>query len=244
MGAEITAAAGGRYVLLVENRTGYQNLCRLITSMKLRSAKGTAAASEAEFRQYSKGLICMADGSQPLETLLDIYDAGNVYAEIQRHRIRSEEVSNQYVIELARQWKLPLVASNGVRYAYPKNRCLMDVLTCTRHKTNVAEAGRLLEQNTEHYLKPAAAMRRLFAICPMPSIKGLNCPAVCNSRWPIWAMNSPDTPSLRARPWTLSSARERWPEHWTATAHVTKEHTVRSSANWLSLKNSSCLAIS
>ena len=54
MGAEITAAAGGRYTLLVENRTGYQNLCRLISSMKLRSAKGTAAATEAEFRQYSK----------------------------------------------------------------------------------------------------------------------------------------------------------------------------------------------
>jgi len=37
IGAEITAAAGGRYTLLVENRTGYQNLCRLISSMKLRS---------------------------------------------------------------------------------------------------------------------------------------------------------------------------------------------------------------
>src|SRR5947209_2688715 len=36
-GAEITAAKGPRHVLLVENRTGYQNLCRLISSMKLRS---------------------------------------------------------------------------------------------------------------------------------------------------------------------------------------------------------------
>src|SRR5580692_2580398 len=59
MGAEITAAAGGRYVLLVENRTGYQNLCRLITSMKLRCPKGEAAATEDEFRRYAKGLICI-----------------------------------------------------------------------------------------------------------------------------------------------------------------------------------------
>ena len=36
IGAEITAAAGGRYVLLVETRAGYQNLCRLISTMKLR----------------------------------------------------------------------------------------------------------------------------------------------------------------------------------------------------------------
>jgi error-prone DNA polymerase len=166
IGAEITAAAGGRYTLLVENRTGYQNLCRLITSMKLRSEKGTAAATENEFRQYSQGLLTIADGSQPMETLLDIYGPGNVYAELQRHLIRNEEIRNERVKELARRSKLPLIATNGVRYAHPKNRALMDVLTCTRHTTNVHEAGRLLEQNAEHYLKPSAAMRRLFSTTP------------------------------------------------------------------------------
>jgi len=166
MGAEITAAAGGRYTLLVENRTGYQNLCRLISSMKLRSEKGKAAATEAEFRQYAKGLISLADGSQPFEKLIDIYGAGNVYAEVQRHLIRSEEAANERVMEMARQNKLPTIATNGVRFAHPQKRSLMDVLTCTRHKTNVMEAGRLLEHNTERYLKSPAAMRRLFADTP------------------------------------------------------------------------------
>src|ERR1700693_4396431 len=99
MGAEITAVAGGRYTLLVESRTGYQNLCRLISSMKLRSEKGAAAATEMEFRKYAQGLICLADGTQPFDKLIDIYGAGNVYAEIQRHLIRGEEVANQRVLE-------------------------------------------------------------------------------------------------------------------------------------------------
>jgi error-prone DNA polymerase len=166
MGAEITAAAGGRYTLLVESRAGYQNLCRLISSMKLRSEKGTAAAREGEFRKYSHGLICLADGTQPFETLIDIYGAGNVYAEIQRHLIRSEEAANQRVIELARQWRLPVIATNGVRFTHPRKRPLMDVLTCARHKTNVMEAGRLLEHNAERYLKPSAIMQRLFQDTP------------------------------------------------------------------------------
>jgi error-prone DNA polymerase len=166
MGAEITAAAGGRYTLLVENRTGYQNLCRLISSMKLRSEKGTAAATAAEFRQYAKGLIALADGTQPFEELIGIYGAGSVYAEVQRHLIRSEEVANERVRELALQWKIPVIASNGVRFANPKKRPLMDVLTCTRHKTNVTEAGRLLEHNAERYLKSSSQMRRLFADVP------------------------------------------------------------------------------
>ncbi len=166
MGAEITAAAGGRYTLLVENRTGYQNLCRLITSMKLRSEKGSAAASEAEFRQYSPGLIALADGSQPFQKLIDIYGAGNVYAETQRHLIRGEEAHNLRVRELAEHWKIPFIATNGVRFAHPEKRPLMDVLTCTRHKTNVMKAGRLLEHNAERHLKSPAAMRRLFADVP------------------------------------------------------------------------------
>jgi error-prone DNA polymerase len=166
IGAEITAAAGGRYVLLVENRTGYQNLCRLISTMKLRSPKGKAAATEAEFRQYAAGLVCIADGSQPVETLIDIYRHGNVYAELQRHLDRGREVRNERIKTLAAQWKLPLIATNGVRYAQASQRELMDVLTCVRHKTNVFEAGRLLERNAERYLKPAGRMSRLFADLP------------------------------------------------------------------------------
>ena len=166
IGAEVTAAAGGRYVLLVENRSGYQNLCRLISSMKLRSEKGKAAATEAEFRQYAEGLIVIVDGSQPVETLLDIYGRGQVYAELQRHLNREGELRNQRVQAMAAQWRLPLIATNGVRYARTEKRELMDVLTCVRHKSTIAEAGRLLERNAERYLKPARTMRRLFADAP------------------------------------------------------------------------------
>jgi len=39
IGAEVTSPQGWRYPLLVESRAGYQNLCRLITQMKLRGKK-------------------------------------------------------------------------------------------------------------------------------------------------------------------------------------------------------------
>ncbi len=38
---------GWRYPLLVQSRAGYQNLCRLITLMKLRAAKGEGEVSAA-----------------------------------------------------------------------------------------------------------------------------------------------------------------------------------------------------
>lgn len=166
IGAEITAQEGGRYVLLVENRTGYQNLCRLISSMKLRSEKGKAQASEEEFREYAAGLICLTRGDHETAKLIDIYGRDNVVAELQRHYLRDQEARNQRVVELASRYKLPLLASNGVRYAAPDERELMDVLTCVRHKTDIHHAGRLLLANNEAYVKSPRDLRHLFADLP------------------------------------------------------------------------------
>ncbi|MBM3739860.1 MAG: DNA polymerase III subunit alpha [Acidobacteria bacterium] len=165
-GAEITAEGGGRYALIAENRTGYQNLCRLITSMKLRAPKGKAAASEEELRRFSTGLICVTRGGHDPGLLLDIYGRHGVYAELQRHFHRGEEARNQRLLDLAARWKLPLTASNGVRYARREQRELMDVLTCVRNKTTIHAAGRRLEPNAERHLKPEREMQRLFADLP------------------------------------------------------------------------------
>ena len=60
IGAEITCTDGNRYPLLAESRAGYQNLCRLITRMKLRAKKGEGAATLEEFAEYAQGLVCLA----------------------------------------------------------------------------------------------------------------------------------------------------------------------------------------
>ena len=79
-----------------------------------------------------------------VQRLTEIFGARNIYAELQRHRLREEERRNQAAMDLAQRFHLPLLATNGVNFAEPSDRDLMDVLTCIRHKTNVYEAGRLL----------------------------------------------------------------------------------------------------
>lgn len=168
LGAEITAADGRVYPLLAENRTGYQNLCRLITSMKLRSPKGEAAATEDEFRRYAPGLICLSHvpDRRHLETLQDIFGPRNVYAEVQRHGHRDQEARNEALLSAARALKIPLLATNGVRYATKPERELFDALTCVREKTTLEAAGRRLARNSEQYLKPARQMAKLFSGIP------------------------------------------------------------------------------
>jgi error-prone DNA polymerase len=137
IGAEITGEDGELYPLLVENRTGYQNLCRLITSMKLRSPKGEAAASQDELYRFSKGLVCLTGEGAPtrqrFDKLIGLFGRDNIYAELQRHFHRDQEARNQAVIELARSMQLRLLATNGVRHATPQERELADVLTAVHH---------------------------------------------------------------------------------------------------------------
>lgn len=180
IGAEITSTGGFRYTLLVENRQGYQNLCRLITDMKMRSPKGEHAATDADLERYKSGLVCFTGGQEgPLaralsqgtareciDKLTGIFGHHNVYAELQRHHHRDEEARNQAIVELARRAKLPLIATNGVQYARPAQRELFDALTCVKQKTTIDSAGRMLSQNAERYLKPASAMSALFSDLP------------------------------------------------------------------------------
>ncbi len=156
IGAEITCTDGHRYPLLAENRTGYQNLCRLITRMKMRAKKGEGAATPEEFAEFSQGLVFLA--SRPDTRFLDLFGAKNVFVELQRHYNRTEEARNQSLIDFARHHRLPLVATNGVSHATPESREALDVLTCVRHKTTIHEAGRLLSINSERYLKSAQEM--------------------------------------------------------------------------------------
>src|SRR5580692_4431107 len=164
IGSEITCTNGHLYPLLCENREGYRNLCRLVTRMKLRAKKGAGAATLEEIGEFAQGLICITPEID--ETLAGIFGKRNLYAELQRHMDRHEEARNRAIVEKARRLGIPLVATNGVCYAQPKQREVLDVLTCVREKVTLKTAGRLLSPNAERYVKSGAEMARLFADLP------------------------------------------------------------------------------
>src|ERR1700722_127865 len=183
IGAEVTSAAGWRYPLLVESREGYQNLCRLITKMKLRAPKGKGDVSGAEVSESSGGLICltggeegplahaleqggMESGKECVQQLCEQFGKQNVYVELQRHFLREEEARNHAAIEIAEKVGLPLLATNGVRHAVPQRREVLDVFTCIRHHRTLATAGGLLARNSELHMKTPAEMAQLFSDLP------------------------------------------------------------------------------
>ena len=179
-----------RLPVLVASAEGYRNLCRLVTQMKMRASlpgppprtparwggKGEGALRLHEFEGMTAGLIALAgrpilDVRQHglgglLDRLVGLFGRSQVYVELQRHLLRDEESENAALTELAQAFRVPVMASNDVRFATPGDRQLFDVLTCIYHHATLDTAGRLLARNAERYLKSPDAMAALFSDRP------------------------------------------------------------------------------
>jgi error-prone DNA polymerase len=173
-----------RLPLLCESCAGYQNLCQFITQFKMReTTKQEGAANFDDLQQYAQGLVCLTGGDEgPLaaalmrggeeagretvEQLIRIFGPRNVYVELQRHREREEEWRNQAAIRIAHSLKLPVLATNGVRYATAYDREILDLFTAVHHHTELDHAGRLLSLNSQRHLRPARVMAALFRDVP------------------------------------------------------------------------------
>src|SRR6476659_2792327 len=171
VGAELTMEDGSALPVLVKDRRGYENLCALLTQAHLRSAKGECAVQWKELSAFAPGLVALIgpqqlDGLKPsscigalrgisgrAKLLINSLGRENVYAEIQRHFLRGEDRVNQQLCDLAEQHHLPLIATNGVQYARPYGRQVLDVFTCIREHTHLDAAGKLLTQSAERHLK-------------------------------------------------------------------------------------------
>jgi error-prone DNA polymerase len=169
--------------VLVASRTGYRNLCRLITKAQLRSPKGESRIAWHELPEFAEGLIALTgDQEGPLfqaisrgdraaaelsvKSLVCAFGAGNVYVELQRHLLQDDDRIVTGLVQLAEAQELPPLATNGVQYAQKWGRYVQDVFTCLRHHTNLDGAGLLLSANGERRIKSPRVMAELFRDLP------------------------------------------------------------------------------
>jgi error-prone DNA polymerase len=183
LGSELTLADGARLPLLVEDREGWQNLCRAITAAKLGAPKGRTALTLEDLAPYASGLVCLSGGARGplaaavrrgdrddarrrLDRLVGIFGRANTFVEVQRHFDRAQERELERLVALAREARVPLIATNQPLYARAGGRAVADVFACLREKTDLDHAGRRLLANNERRLRDATEMRDAFHDLP------------------------------------------------------------------------------
>ena len=169
-------------VLLCKDRTGYENLCLLVSEAFLNGFYGKPRVDLPLLRKHHEGLIatsaCLA-GGVPRRLLMedyedakryalemaDIFGPDNFYLELQDHNMPEQRPVNQGIMRIARETGLPLIVSNDAHYLRREDAKMQDVLLCVQTGKTVDDPNRMKFLTEEFYLKSEEELRQLFPNC-------------------------------------------------------------------------------
>ncbi len=183
-GAEITLTGGSHLTLIAINRTGYANLCRLITAAhRAGRADRVPRLDPALLSAHTEGLVLLTGCRQ--SQLARLVDAGryqeaerlvreyvawfgpdNVIVELQHNLVFGDTERVRRLVQLAEHLHLRFAATGNVHYHDPHRHRLHDVLVAIRHRTTLDQCHQQRRPNAMFALRPAGEMARLFARYP------------------------------------------------------------------------------
>ena len=186
IGATVTLSderGEGEVVLLAKEEAGYINLSFLI-SEALMAASGTddATISLTALKERHEGLILLTGGAKSgfiggaagdnqqkmaKERLLILQEmmAGRLYIELQRHGHPEEHIAEPFLLKMADETGLPIIATNDNHFESAEMQIPQNVLTCIATSRRISELTNPVH-NAEYRYKTSAEMQALFADIP------------------------------------------------------------------------------
>ncbi|MDA1280136.1 MAG: DNA polymerase III subunit alpha [Chloroflexi bacterium] len=161
--------------VLAQNRVGYQNLMKLVTTSHLEGFYYRPRMDREALEKYSEGLIVLSGcpsgelakyiKSNDLDSVRETLEwYGNVfqdryYLELMMHEhVPGQAEVNSAIIELSTQYGLPMVVTNDSHYVRREDSEAQDILTCIQTNSNVNDPRRLHMEDTSYYLRSADEM--------------------------------------------------------------------------------------
>jgi DNA polymerase-3 subunit alpha len=219
IGSEIYIAPGSRFnrtaadknpshlILLVKDKTGYQNLIQLTTRAHLEGFYYKPRVDKELLEQHHDGLValsaCLAGELSQLILARRYDDAknaalwykqtfGDFYLEIMRHPIPEMETVNNYLIQMSRELDIPLVATNDTHYINREDASAHDLLLCIGTNTTIHDEKRLKMAGDFFYLKSPEEMADLFKDIPRALENAEKIAAMCNLELDFGRLHLPE----------------------------------------------------
>lgn len=170
-------------ILLAQNRKGYENLLQLVTRGHLEGFYFRPRIDWELLEEYSEGLICLTsdlrgivshyllagqheEAKAHLKRFQKIYGQENVFVELEDHaKVENQVMVNPLLVDLAKECKAPLVATNDVHYATPDDALAQDVLLCIKDNRLIDDPNRW-RYNDDFSLRSTEQMIASFANHP------------------------------------------------------------------------------
>jgi len=166
-------------VLIAKNKTGYQNLCKLLSKAYLEGFYYKPRADVELLKKYSEGLVATTACLKG-EVAYNLFTGGDerahdailkyreifgddFYLEIQENGLEEQVEVNKKLIHYAKDLSLPLVATNDVHYLTRDDAAAQEVLLCIQTGKTFNDEKRMKLSSNEFYFKSAQEMRKAFS---------------------------------------------------------------------------------
>lgn len=171
---------GGYQILaLVEDDTGYANLCALITDAIFEGTRYKPRVDLEMLKARAEGLIVLTGGRRGavgrpvldghpdeararVDALAAIFDADHLYLELQDVGLDGQGEINEATREIAAAVGRGLVVTNAVHYASPDEAPVHEVLHAIAAGASMADERRIRTHTDQAYLKTADEMAAIF----------------------------------------------------------------------------------
>ena len=177
LGAEFTLPGGLPLVLLVRNKTGWENLLQLVNHFQLIVPKQSTLAIE-KIIAHAEGLTALLYGYNEFElsedmqavehalaTLLPSF-APTCYLALEETGLPGTERVNRRLADIAGQHGVPLLATHNVHYVLPGDDPAYRMVNCIRTGKPLAGAWASFLLGANYDVKAPAEMVRRFAAYP------------------------------------------------------------------------------
>jgi error-prone DNA polymerase len=176
---EREGASTRHLTLLVEDRSGWRNLCRILTCAHAHTRDGTGrergdpSIDLNTLLDHAEGLVCLTGCAEhgvrdepTARRLLDAFGPERLRVELQRPYARHDRARNRELASLARRLGLACVASGDV-HAHDSSRAeLQDAFVALRHRTTLDASEPLRRGNHGHVMTTPRAMVARFVDHP------------------------------------------------------------------------------
>ena len=179
---------GGPYhlTLLAEDAIGYRNLLELVSLGYTEGFNRKPRIDLEILREYRDGIIALTgciqgqvpqllctnrrdEAIQNFKTLMEIMGQHNLYVELQNHYIDKELQAYPVMVQLAKEFNLPLVGTNDCHYLRKSDHAMHDVLLCIQTKKTINDRDRVRFDN-HFYFKSVDEMREALKDYPPEAI--------------------------------------------------------------------------
>jgi DNA polymerase-3 subunit alpha len=181
--AHISGESAHHLLVLVKDMHGYKNLMKLVTSGYVEGFYYRPRIDKELLAIHNEGLIGMSaclhgelsnlllkgkkeTARRVAEEYREIFGNGNFYLEIMENGLPEQKIANKGLIDISREFSIPLVATNDCHYINREDAEAHEVLLCIQTGKTIDDADRMKFKTDQFYFRSPDNMKQLFKNIP------------------------------------------------------------------------------